>query len=120
MPGGAAVEVAVSAAAVVGATSLTHPIDLIKVRLQLQHGAATKRTATTRGMNSRGLFATASHVMRSQGVLGMWAGATPALLRSAVYGGIRLGLYVVFCPLCGSHFLALAGGASPSYVSSGH
>jgi hypothetical protein len=84
-------EVALSAVAVVGATSITHPIDLVKVRLRVPPGSSGAASGAV--MPARGLFTTAVHVVRVEGLLGMWAGVSPALIRSAMYGGMRLGLY---------------------------
>jgi solute carrier family 25 uncoupling protein 8/9 len=86
-----------SSLGVATATTITQPIDLVKTRMQLEllreQGASTAGTAASRPSSSSGLFATASGVVRREGVLALWGGAAPAAIRGMSYGGLRLGLY---------------------------
>ncbi|WCJ21431.1 Mitochondrial substrate carrier family protein [Euphorbia peplus] len=67
------------------ATALTHPLDVLKVRLQMQ--LVGQRGPLT-GMGS--VFV---HILKSEGPKALYLGLTPALTRSVLYGGLRLGLY---------------------------
>jgi hypothetical protein len=79
---------AASAVAACGAEALTLPLDMAKVRLQLQKtggpGGAPKY---------RGLLGTVATVAREEGAAALWRGLVPALHRQVVYGGLRIGLY---------------------------
>jgi len=63
------------------------PLDLIKVRMQIQ--GQRGMLATT--MSS---IQTASDVLFKEGIFAFWTGTSPALLRQATYGTMRVGLYV--------------------------
>ncbi|XP_021906896.1 mitochondrial substrate carrier family protein ucpB isoform X2 [Carica papaya] len=67
------------------ATGITHPLDVLKVRLQMQ--LVGQRGPLT-GMG--GLFVQA---LKNEGPRSLYLGLTPALTRSVLYGGLRLGLY---------------------------
>ncbi|KAI1210297.1 mitochondrial dicarboxylate carrier [Annulohypoxylon truncatum] len=64
------------------AACVTHPLDLVKVRLQLRSGDAPK--------NMSGTF---MHIVRSQGILGLYNGLTASLLRQMTYSTVRFGVY---------------------------
>ncbi|KAI0885317.1 mitochondrial dicarboxylate carrier [Annulohypoxylon maeteangense] len=64
------------------AACVTHPLDLVKVRLQLRSGDAPK--------NMSGTF---MHIVRSQGPLGLYNGLTASLLRQMTYSTVRFGVY---------------------------
>lgn len=83
----------------------THPLDLIKVRMQLQgeaaapqpqlafaldgrHGAAASVTAPRPGPLGVGL-----NVARSEGVQALYSGVSATLLRQCLYSSTRMGLY---------------------------
>ena len=65
------------------ATSVIQPIDMLKVRIQLQSeaGGSTK------------VKHVAYSIYRTSGVRGFYAGLDSALLRQAVYATMRLGIY---------------------------
>ncbi|KAG2697255.1 hypothetical protein I3843_07G097200 [Carya illinoinensis] len=67
------------------ATGVTHPLDVLKVRLQMQ--LVGQRGPLT-GMGK--LF---FQVLKNEGTRSMYLGLAPALTRSVLYGGLRLGLY---------------------------
>ena len=73
--------------AAVAAGAVTHPIDLVKVRLQLV-GAQGEASAV-----SRGLLGTAAHIVRTHGVLGLYSGISGSVLRQMTVIGSRLGVY---------------------------
>ncbi|KAI9182673.1 hypothetical protein LWI28_027720 [Acer negundo] len=74
-----------SGLAVAVATAITHPLDVLKVRLQMQ--LAGQRGPLT-GMGQ--LFV---QLLKNEGPKSLYLGLTPSLMRSVLYGGLRLGLY---------------------------
>ncbi|RVX76078.1 hypothetical protein B0A52_00435 [Exophiala mesophila] len=64
------------------AAVVTHPLDLIKVRLQTRTAQAPKTT-----------LGTIAFVFRNEGVLGLYAGLSAALLRQLTYSTVRFGVY---------------------------
>ncbi|KAI0025138.1 putative dicarboxylate carrier protein [Xylariomycetidae sp. FL0641] len=64
------------------AACVTHPLDLVKVRLQLRSGDAPK--------NMSGTF---MHIVRTDGVRGLYNGLTASLLRQMTYSTVRFGVY---------------------------
>nr|XP_010914396.1 mitochondrial substrate carrier family protein ucpB isoform X2 [Elaeis guineensis] len=74
-----------SGAAVAVATTVTHPLDVLKVRLQMQ-------LAGQRG-NLIGMGELSAQIIKSEGPRALYLGLGPALTRSVLYGGLRLGLY---------------------------
>ncbi|XP_050265596.1 uncharacterized protein LOC126709413 [Quercus robur] len=67
------------------ATGVTHPLDVLKVRLQMQ--LVGQRGPLT-GMGNLSV-----HILKNEGPRSMYLGLAPALTRSVAYGGLRLGLY---------------------------
>ncbi|KAG9457541.1 hypothetical protein H6P81_002049 [Aristolochia fimbriata] len=74
-----------SGIAVATATGVTHPLDVLKVRLQMQ---LVGQKGPLTGMGK--LF---TQLMKFEGPQALYLGLTPALTRSLLYGGLRLGLY---------------------------
>ncbi|KAI0601905.1 mitochondrial dicarboxylate carrier [Biscogniauxia sp. FL1348] len=64
------------------AACVTHPLDLVKVRLQLRSGDAPK--------NMSGTF---MHILRTDGPRGLYSGLTASLLRQMTYSTVRFGVY---------------------------
>ncbi|KAI0407128.1 putative dicarboxylate carrier protein [Xylaria palmicola] len=64
------------------AACVTHPLDLVKVRLQLRSGDAPK--------NMSGTF---MHIVRKSGPRGLYDGLTASLLRQMTYSTVRFGVY---------------------------
>ncbi|KAF2668341.1 mitochondrial carrier [Microthyrium microscopicum] len=65
------------------AACVTHPLDLVKVRLQTQHNGGPKR-------NMVQMF---GHVVKSNGFLGLYKGLSASLLRQLTYSTTRFGIY---------------------------
>lgn len=84
-PSGALYHFGTSGVSVAVATGLTHPLDVLKVRLQMQ---LVGQRGSLIGMGP--LFV---QVMKNEGPKSLYLGLTPALTRSLLYGGLRLGLY---------------------------
>jgi len=68
------------------AETATIPVDVIKVRLQLQGELGAAR-------QYNGVLDGAMHIFRAEGISGFYKGLAPALLRQATYGSIRFGLF---------------------------
>ncbi|EDS42552.1 mitochondrial uncoupling protein [Culex quinquefasciatus] len=76
------------------AETVTYPLDLTKTRLQIQgEAAATAAAGGLKKTKYRGMFATASGIIREEGALKLWQGVTPALYRHVVYSGVRIVTY---------------------------
>ncbi|XP_022728210.1 mitochondrial substrate carrier family protein ucpB-like isoform X1 [Durio zibethinus] len=84
-PSGALYHFGTSGISVAVATGLTHPLDVLKVRLQMQ---LVGQRGPLIGMGP--LFV---QVWNNEGPKSLYLGLTPALTRSLLYGGLRLGLY---------------------------
>ncbi|XP_073142373.1 uncharacterized protein [Henckelia pumila] len=74
-----------SGMSVAAATGITHPLDVLKVRLQMQ---LVGQRGPLIGMGRLSL-----QVVKNEGLKSLYLGLTPALMRSVLYGGLRLGLY---------------------------
>lgn len=73
--------------AMVGA-SASHPMDLIKVRMQLQGEGATKPQAPRVGMFGMGL-----RILGDSGPSGLFKGLSASLFRQFFYSGVRFAVY---------------------------
>ena len=71
------------------ASACIHPIDLIKVRLQLIGQGTT-------GGASPGIVGVAKGIVSKDGALGLYRGLSASLTRQATYGTARIGLYSAF------------------------
>ncbi|XP_015437781.1 PREDICTED: solute carrier family 25 member 35-like isoform X1 [Dufourea novaeangliae] len=84
------IEFAIGGLAAVGAGVFTNPIDVIKVRLQLQ-GELEARNSYKK------IYKNTVHagylIAKHEGILALQAGIVPALLFQVVLNGIRLGVY---------------------------
>ncbi|GLI68255.1 hypothetical protein VaNZ11_012609 [Volvox africanus] len=69
------------------ANTVTNPLDVIKVRLQLA------RNNLAAGAKPPGMVATGVSVVRNEGIPALWSGLGPSLARGFFFGGARLGLY---------------------------
>ncbi|KAM6575587.1 hypothetical protein CsatA_023914 [Cannabis sativa] len=84
-PSNAGYHFGTSGLSVAVATGITHPLDVLKVRLQMQ---LVGQKGPLAGMGQ--LFV---GVLKTEGPKSLYLGLTPALTRSVLYGGLRLGLY---------------------------
>ncbi|QDZ22710.1 mitochondrial carrier protein [Chloropicon primus] len=85
-----------------GATA-THPIDVVKLRMQLGDGAFG---------GGRGAFAGTAALVREEGVTALARGLHASVLREMVYAGLRLGCYDSAKGIVGGVTSALTGGGS--------
>uniref|UniRef100_M1BEI9 Mitochondrial substrate carrier family protein ucpB n=1 Tax=Solanum tuberosum TaxID=4113 RepID=M1BEI9_SOLTU len=81
-----------SGMSVAAATAVTHPLDVLKVRLQMQ---LVGQRGPLVGMGKLSL-----QVVESEGLRSLYLGLAPSLMRSVLYGGLRLGLYEPSKYLC--------------------
>ena len=72
------------------AETITFPVDTAKTRLQLQGQNCDK--AWTR-QKYRGMLNCLVTLVREEGLSSVYQGISPALIRQAVYGTIKFGLY---------------------------
>jgi solute carrier family 25 uncoupling protein 8/9 len=56
-------------------------------------------------------------VVRDEGVLALWKGLTPSLMRGMFFGGLRLGMYNPTKQWLADREAAASGGVPPSSVS---
>ena len=72
--------------------AVTHPIDLVKVRMQLRGDVAD---ASNMASSARcpGMLRTFAHVARREGVLALYKGLTASLMRQATFIGTKFGAY---------------------------
>jgi solute carrier family 25 oxoglutarate transporter 11 len=68
------------------ATCCIQPIDMVKVRIQLQAGTA----------DAAGPLTVATNMLKNEGLGGMYKGIDSALTRQVIYTGSRLGLFDYF------------------------
>jgi solute carrier family 25 protein 14/30 len=73
------------------AATFTNPVDVIKIRLQLQ---GEMGQAATKQYNN--VFRAAYVIVTTEGFRGIYKGVSAAWLREGIYSGIRLGLYEPF------------------------
>ncbi|MCJ8735160.1 hypothetical protein PDJAM_G00243700 [Pangasius djambal] len=85
----------VSACAASVAELVTFPLDLTKTRLQIQGEYAPEKLSKSGTANTvyRGMLSTAVGIVREEGPLKLWQGATPAIYRHIVYSGGRMLAY---------------------------
>lgn len=84
-----------SVGAMTGAT-ISHPLDLLKVRMQLQGELAIALKPTTSASSRLGMGQMAFSIIRTDGVPGLFKGVTASLFRQLLYSGSRFGLYDIF------------------------
>ncbi|MCO5600720.1 hypothetical protein L7F22_054835 [Adiantum nelumboides] len=88
--------------AAVVAGCATHPLDLIKVRMQLQGEAPSKSLSERPSKKSNlkmavhgGVLGVGLQIIQKEGALALFSGVSASALRHAVYSTTRLGLYEV-------------------------
>ena len=76
--------------------SCAHPLDLIKVRMQLQgEVAAVLSPSTFQNRTQLGMIRMGAQIIKTDGVFGLFRGVTASLGRQFVYSGSRFGIYDV-------------------------
>ena len=75
----------------ISAATVTHPLDTVKIRLQMQ-GEAGKATIRQYDNMFRGMIVVCEH----EGFGGLYKGLSAAWMRESIYSSLRLGLYEPF------------------------
>ncbi|KAJ7553433.1 hypothetical protein O6H91_06G097600 [Diphasiastrum complanatum] len=83
------------------AGTVTHPLDLIKVRMQLQVEPAARSSLAYAGHHGAGIprpppsgpISVGIKVVQNEGALALFSGVSAAILRQTLYSTTRLGLY---------------------------
>ncbi|RSL57267.1 Mitochondrial thiamine pyrophosphate carrier 1 [Fusarium duplospermum] len=86
----------VSAGAIAGLVSrfVVSPLDVVKIRLQLQPFSLSDPLAPLREAPAyRGTFATLKHILKHEGITGLWKGNVPAELLYVCYGAVQFTTY---------------------------
>eukprot|EP00735_Rhodelphis_limneticus_P010050 TRINITY_DN2910_c6_g1::TRINITY_DN2910_c6_g1_i20::g.3922::m.3922 TRINITY_DN2910_c6_g1::TRINITY_DN2910_c6_g1_i20::g.3922 ORF type:complete len:310 (+),score=43.09,sp/B0G143/UCPB_DICDI/45.16/6e-86,sp/B0G143/UCPB_DICDI/30.21/9e-10,Mito_carr/PF00153.22/2e-17,Mito_carr/PF00153.22/5.1e-23,Mito_carr/PF00153.22/2.4e-21,NifU/PF01106.12/4.4e+03,NifU/PF01106.12/0.28 TRINITY_DN2910_c6_g1_i20:544-1473(+) len=88
------------------AAAITNPIDVIKVRLQLQGqmqgqvlSGANSTANPSSNVHYRGFLRGSFQIAQAEGVSGLYKGLTASLMREGTYSSLRIGLYEVFKPI---------------------
>lgn len=74
---------------------VVHPIDLVKVRMQLHGSGGAQVGATVTAPKRQTLIGTGLNVMKSEGPLAIYRGLSANLLRQCTYIGTKFGFYNV-------------------------
>jgi len=80
------------------AATVTHPVDTMKIRLQIQGEGGTKGV----GRQYNNIFRGALMVIEHEGVRGLYKGITASWMRESIYSSLRLGMYEPFKRLLGA------------------
>ncbi|XP_038047766.1 mitochondrial substrate carrier family protein ucpB-like [Patiria miniata] len=106
----------------------TNPVDVTKVRMQLDGELANQRGRLGQAYKERhykGIIRGAVTIAREEGILALYKGLTPALVREATYSTIRIGAYEPIKVLFGATdrhhtplFKKLAAGATSGAIGS--
>jgi len=89
---GQRIGLAISAASV--AETATYPLDFLKTRLQLQGESVRQHATASVKPKKLGMVTIAvNEVKKKGGLLKLYKGISPALLRHIVYTGVRMPLY---------------------------
>ncbi|KAF4335722.1 TPC1-mitochondrial transport [Fusarium beomiforme] len=86
----------VAAGAIAGLVSrfVVAPLDVVKIRLQLQPYSLSHPIAALRNAPAyQGAFATLKHILKHEGVTGLWKGNVPAELMYVCYGAVQFTTY---------------------------
>ena len=100
-----------SGLAVVGATVVTHPIDVVKVQLQL-----SVKDAQADAFSIRRFVSFWAKFQSKVGLRGLFSGVRAAGLRAATYGSVRIGLCEPLQAQLGQTVGALAAGVLATVV----
>lgn len=72
----------------------TNPIDVIKIRMQLENELTRQKgLSVLQNRYYDGFVKGAHQIYKDEGIRGLYKGLFPSLLREAIYSGIRLGAY---------------------------
>ena len=82
--------------------AVTHPIDLVKVRMQLYVecassalGSSSSSSSSSSNVKPPGMLRTGAMVLGKEGAFGLYKGLSASLLRQATFIGTKFGTYDV-------------------------
>jgi len=84
------------------AETVTYPLDITRTRLQIQGEKLAQQQQQQqqqqqhKGTNHRGMFRTMFGIIKEEGLMKLYQGLPPALLRHVIYTGSRLQIYEFF------------------------
>eukprot|EP01095_Lingulamoeba_sp_RSL-Kostka_P015313 TRINITY_DN6998_c0_g1_i1.p1 TRINITY_DN6998_c0_g1~~TRINITY_DN6998_c0_g1_i1.p1 ORF type:complete len:303 (-),score=87.01 TRINITY_DN6998_c0_g1_i1:121-1029(-) len=82
------------------AACVSHPVDTIKTRMQLDGELAKSSNHVKKYPN---MFTGMRIIAQEEGIRGLYKGLTAAILREAIYSTLRMGFYEVFKELFSGH-----------------
>jgi hypothetical protein len=85
-----ALQMLIGGTAAAGASSVTHPIDILRVRMQMHRRGAQEKLHAQRRM---GLLGTARRIVQTEGVWAFRSGVRAAILHAYAFTGTRLALF---------------------------
>jgi solute carrier family 25 (mitochondrial thiamine pyrophosphate transporter), member 19 len=93
-------------------------LDVVKIRLQLQpHTLSDPLNAVRNAPVYRGAFATVSHILRHEGLTGLWKGNVPAELMYVCYASAQFGTYRSMTMFLRTAFSQRLPDAAESFIS---
>jgi hypothetical protein len=116
---GVALKIALGGFANTLATAVTNPIDVVKVRLQLQSLAVPVAAAAPAETRYKGFAHGLGTLAREEGVRGLMKGWQASFLREYCYSGVRFGMYDVVKDVYEDKVFHLSSGeraTSPLYI----
>ena len=84
-----------SATAAITATCAVHPLDVIRVRMQVDTGGKAAATAAAAVARKANMFSTAALIWRTGGIVGMYAGIQAGIARQLTYGMPRMTIFTM-------------------------
>ena len=94
-PMSAPVRLMCSATAAITATCAVHPLDVIRVRMQVDTGGKAAATAAAAVARKANMFSTAGLIWRTGGIVGMYAGIQAGIARQLTYGMPRMTIFTM-------------------------
>ncbi|CEF60679.1 Mitochondrial uncoupling protein 4 [Strongyloides ratti] len=76
-----------SCTAATAAETVTYPLDVTKTRLQIS------RDVKPAIQKPKGMIKMSMYIVKTEGMISLWRGVTPAIYRHYIYTGIRMGTY---------------------------
>lgn len=86
-------QLALGGTSVVPAVVVTHPLDIVKLRQQIQGYRAMSSSSAAAPSASVGTFSGIARIAQEEGLLNLFSGISPAIVRAYTYSATRLGMY---------------------------
>ena len=85
------------------AACVTNPIDVVKVRMQLEGELKSQKVMLSQGRSYSNFFSGLVFIFQNEGMKGLYKGLSASLAREATYSSIRLGAYDPMKKLLGAN-----------------